>query len=351
LHWPFKAAKIFQLKIPNKATFAIDNMGICTQLCAYALFWEKVAGANMELRHLRYFVAVAQHLNYSEAARRLHVAQAALSQTIFDVERELGLQLLIRSRRSVKLTAAGETFLGHCNDILQRADEAKRLTQKSALGEVGILRIGYLGPATFKVLPGLVQTYMRKYPKVDIRLFQMNPDEQYAAFDDNRIDVGFSHMLPRERKAGFQEEQLSPDRLLIALPTDHPLTKLKIVKLEKVATEPFVQFHRTGEPCVYDEIIALCRKAGFSARVVQETPLLTGALTLVGSGLGVSIVPGCAMDLNYPNVVFRQIEPAFNTVPLCVAWPRSVKSAVLDAFLDIVRAAKSSIQKQLKAKL
>ena len=149
----------------------------------------------MELRHLRYFVGVAQYLNYSEASRRLHVAQPAISQTILDLEEELSVKLLLRTKRAVQLTAAGTAFLREAQEILRRANEAQHLAQRAARGEVGTLGIGFFGAASAPILPALVQAYRRAFPDVELRLFEMNPDQQLAAFDEGRIHLGFTQLM------------------------------------------------------------------------------------------------------------------------------------------------------------
>src|ERR1700760_2501630 len=138
----------------------------------------------MELRHLRYFAAVAQHLNYSEASRRLHVAQPAISQTILDLEEEIGVRLLHRTKRFVALTVAGSAFLRETEQILARANNATQLARRAARGEVGSLGIGFFGAASAPFLPPLVCRYRRKFPDVHLRLFELTPDQQLAAFDD-----------------------------------------------------------------------------------------------------------------------------------------------------------------------
>src|ERR1700751_5030025 len=155
----------------------------------------------MELRHLRYFVGVAQYLNYTEASRRLHVAQPAISQTILDLEDELEVKLLLRTKRAVQLTAAGTAFLREAREILRRADEAQHLAHRAARGEVGTLGIGFFGTASAPILPALVQAYRRKFPDVELHLFEMNPDQQLAAFDKGRIDLGFTRTLPPDRRS------------------------------------------------------------------------------------------------------------------------------------------------------
>src|SRR2546422_2002844 len=198
----------------------------------------------MELRHLRYFAGVAQYLNYTEASRRLHVAQPAISQTILDLEDELSVKLLLRTKRTVQLTAAGTAFLREAHEILRRANEAQRLAQRAARGEVGILGIGFFGTASGPILPALVETYRRKFPDVELRLFELDPDQQLAAFDEGRIDLGFTRRLPADRRSEFEEEVIYTDQLGIALPAAHPLAKQKIIRLKSFAAEPFVQFHR-----------------------------------------------------------------------------------------------------------
>ena len=302
----------------------------------------------MELRHLRYFSAVAQYLNYSEASRRLHVAQPAISQTILDLEEELGVKLLLRTKRRVQLTAAGNAFLREAGEILRRSDEARRLAQRAARGEVGSLGIGFFGTASAPILPALVQAFRRKFPDVELRLYELNPDQQLAAFDDGRIDLGFSRPLPAERKGGFEEEVVYTDCLVVALPDAHPLAKQKVIRLKTLAEESFVQFHRQGAPGLFDEVITSCRRAGFSPRIVNEPNFMATVMTLVQSGLGISLIPRCVRSLNRPHVSILPIAPKSAPIPLCVAWRKSVDNPALAAFLDILRAAGPQIRAQME---
>ena len=302
----------------------------------------------MELRHLRYFAAVAQYLNFSETSRRLHVAQPAISQTIFDLEDELGVKLLLRTKRSVQLTAAGTAFLREAGEILRRANEAQHLARRAARGEVGILGIGFFGTASAPILPALVQAYRRKFPGVELRLFELNPDQQLAAFDEGRIDLGFTRTLPSDRRAEFEEEVVYTDQLAIALPAAHALAKQKVIRLKSLASEPFVQFHRKGAPGLFDEIIAVCRRAGFSPRIINEPNFMATVMTLVESGLGVSLIPRCVRSLNRPHVVIRPIAPKSARIPLCVTWRKSAHNPALAAFLDVLRAAMPAIKAQME---
>jgi len=303
----------------------------------------------MELRHLRYFAAVAQYLNYSEASRRLHVAQPAISQTILDLEDELSVKLLLRTKRTVQLTAAGTAFLREAQEILRRANEAQRLAQRAARGEVGILGIGFFGTASGPILPSLVDTYRLKFPDVELRLFELDPDQQLAAFDEGRIDLGFTRTLPSDRRAEFEQEEVYNDQLAIALPAKHPLAKQKVVRLKSLASEPFVQFHRKGAPGLFDEVIATCRRTGFSPRIVNEPNFMATVMTLVESGLGVSLIPRCVRSLNRTHVVIRPITPKSGRIPLCVAWRKSANNPALAAFLDVLRAAIPLIRTQMES--
>jgi DNA-binding transcriptional LysR family regulator len=302
----------------------------------------------MELRHLRYFVAVARHLNYSEASRRLHVAQPAISQTILDLEDELGVKLLLRTRRSVQLTAAGTTFLRESEEILGRSVEAQRLAQRAARGEMGALGIGFFGTASAPILPMLVQAFRSKFPDVELRLYDLNPDQQLAAFDEGQIDLGFSRPLPPDRRSEFDEEVVYTDRLVIALPAIHRLAQQKIIRLKSLSAEPFVQFHRQGAPGLFDEVVGCCRRDGFSPRIVNEPNFMPTVITLVESGLGVSLIPYCVRTLNRPHIVIRPIAPKSGPIPLCAVWLKSSRNPALAPFLDILRAAMPAIRAQME---
>ena len=301
----------------------------------------------MELRHLRYFAAVAQHLSYSEASRRLHVAQPAISQTILDLEEEIGAKLFLRSNRNVQLTAAGTVLLEEVQAILKRAEEAKRATQRAARGEVGILRIGFIAPATAPILPPLVQAYRTRYPDVELRLEHMNPDAQLAAFDDGKLDLGFSRPLLPEQRPYFEEEMIYSDYLVAVLPPNHPLTKERKIQPQKLAGETFVLFHRAGAPGLFDEAVSMCRQVGFSPMVRHEPDLMTTVFLLVESGLGVSLVPACARGWEQQKTIRRPLTVRSNPLCLCAIWPRGSQSPTVEAFLQILRPEIPAIRRQV----
>lgn len=302
----------------------------------------------MELRHFRYFAAVAQHLGFSEASRRLRVAQPAISKTVHDLEGELEVKLFLRDKHGVHLTAAGAIFLGEVQEILRHSDEAKRLSRRAAKGEVGTLRIAFLGPAMGKLLPSVMENYRSRYPDVDVKLNHLNPDQQWAALDEGRVDLTFNRPLPKKLRSRFAERPIYFDFLGLAIPANHPLAKQKRVQLGKCAEEAFVQFYRTGSPAFFDQVTSTCRKAGFSPHIVQEPDLMTTVLTLVESGVGVSLVPGCVRTLGLTHAVVLPLGGPAIPIPLCAAWNPREDNPAREAFLEVVRDLQSDIRRQMK---
>src|SRR2546427_10226243 len=209
--------------------------------------------------------------------------------------------------------------------------------------------MGFFGAASSPILPALIQAYRRAFPDVELRLFEMNPDQQLAAFDEGQIHLGFTRTLPPDRRSQFDEELVYTDRLVIALPATHALAKKKIVHLKTLAGEPFVQFHRIGAPSLFDEAIGVCRRAGFSPRIVNEPNSMATVMTLVESGLGVSLIPYCVRTLSRPHVAIRSISPRSLPIPLCATWLRSADNPALAAFVEILRTAKPAIRTQMEA--
>ena len=302
----------------------------------------------MELRHLRYFIAVAKNLNFSEASRRLHVAQPAISQTILDLEDELGVKLLSRTRRSVKLTAAGNAFFADAQGIMLRADGARMTAQRASRGEIGCLRIGFLPCAAGPFIPALIKSYRKEFPNVDVQLHDMNTERQLKAFEDGQIDIGFSRPFTKERANDFCTEVVYEDHLEIVLPAGHALAKKSVVNLKDLADETFVEYYRRGSPVLFSEIFLTCRKAGFSPKAVLEFEEMSSVILAVESGLGVSLTLGFARGLLGRGSVVRRIKPASSNIPLCAIWPAGPQEPVLESFLRTLRARKPAIKKEME---
>ncbi len=295
----------------------------------------------MELRHLRYFIAVASNLSFSEASRRLHVAQPAISQTILDLEDELGVKLLSRNSRGVEVTAAGNAFLAEAQGVMARADGAKKAAQRAFKGEIGCLRIGFLPCAAGPFIPALIKSFRKEFPNVEVRLQDMNTEQQLKAFDDGTIDIGFSRPFPKERSRDFCAEVVYKDRLEIVLPARHALAKKSVVDLRDVSGETFVEYYRRGAPALFGEVISTCRKAGFSPKVILEFGEMSSVILAVESGLGVSLTLGFVRGLLSPESVVRQIKPASSKIPLCAIWPAGPQELVLESFLQTLRGKKA----------
>jgi DNA-binding transcriptional LysR family regulator len=301
----------------------------------------------MELRHLRYFRAVAESKGFREAARRLHVVQPALSQTVSDLEHELGVRLLTRNSRSVRLTSEGEVFLKEAREILAHADRAVELARGAARGEVGSLSVGFLGSATAFFLPRIIREYRRRFPGVRLTLREMAPTPQIDEFRAGRLDVGFTRPLPVADEAWLRSECLYRDSLLAVLPKGHPASARPVVPVKRLAADSFVLFHRAGAPELFDAIVGLCSRAGFTPRVVDEADMMQTVLTLVDAGEGVALVPACVSNLRGGGIVLRPVQPDTVRIPLVMVWPAGPESPTLGPFLDLVREHAETIRGML----
>ena len=297
----------------------------------------------MELRHLRYFTAVVQWKSYREASRRIHIAQPAISQTIADLEEELGLKLFSRAKRVAQLTAEGEVFYPEALRTLTQADMAVETARRAAKGEIGKLSIGFLGSATSVFLPELVRTYKVTSPGVKLTLQELTPVQQDAAFEKGAIDIGFNRTLTAEQNRTYSTRVLYSDRMLGVLPRSQKVNKERI-RLADLAKERFVLFHREGSPILFDTITAMCGRAGFCPRVENEPNMMQTVLSLVEAEQGVAIVPACVRNLTSRNVRFYALQPDDVRVDLVAVWKRENLSVTLRAFLDLIEANASYIR-------
>jgi DNA-binding transcriptional LysR family regulator len=287
----------------------------------------------MELRHLRYFVAVAEERHFGRAARRLQIAQPPLSRQIQGLEAELGFSLFDRSRRRVELTPAGDAFLAHARRIFEALETGVQAARRAASGKTGRITIGYPSSIAFIGLHELLRAFHGQSPGVDVSLRELPPQEQIESLKDGRIDVGFIRGPIGDDELAWRKIRSEP--LVVALPSDHPLSGRKRVALEMLAREPFVSFPRHRGPAFFDYLMRLCHSAGFSPHVVQEAPHLD-IVSLVAAGFGVALVPLSVKYARRPGVVFRPLVGSPRT-ELFVAWRSNNGSTVLRAFLDVVR--------------
>ena len=293
----------------------------------------------MELRHLRYFVAVAEELHFGRAAARLHIAQPPLSRQIRDLEREVGTALFERVPRGVALTAAGRAFLPEARLTLAQAARAQRTAERAARGEIGRLRVGFVEAATYsRVLPEVLGFFRMHLPNIGISLFEMDSHQQADAFRDGRIDLGILHSIPADADRVLHIEPVYTDPVIAAIPRPHRLAEQARLTLTHLATEPFVFFPRHGAPRLHDDIIASCRAAGFDPRVVQEASAWHTLTSLVGAGVGLAFVPRSLEGFPNPGVVYRSVRALAVGMEMSAVWKRGEKSPVRERFVTALRA-------------
>jgi DNA-binding transcriptional LysR family regulator len=293
----------------------------------------------MELRHLRYFIAVAEELHFGRAAERLHIAQPPLSRQIRDLEREVGTPLFERVPRGVELTPAGRAFLPEARLTLGQAERAQRTAQRAARGEIGRLRVGFVEAATYRgILPDVLGFFRMHLPDIGISLLEMDPVEQAEAFRDGRIDLGILHSPPADADRWLRVEPVYADSLVAAIPRTHELAARKRITLANLAAEPFVLFPRYAAPALYDDIIAHCRDAGFSPRIVQEAEGWHTLAGLVGAGVGVAFVPRSFTNFQRPGVVYRPVRALSVDMQMSAVWKRGEKSPVRERFVTALQA-------------
>ena len=289
----------------------------------------------MELRHLRYFVAVAEELHFGRAAKRLYIAQPPLSQQIQQLEEELGVSLFKRTNRRVELTDAGQAFLDEAYKILAHVEQAKLLVQRTARGEIGKLALGFVSSAAFELLPRLLSAYREQHPQIHVSLHEMEKDEQIAALFAKQIQVGL--LRPTVDSAELCSEIILQEPLLLALPAQHPLVSKAQISIQDLANETFVLQPRHWTLGLYDRIMSLCHSAGFSPNVKQEAADTYLIIGLVAANMGISLVPASAQFLRSQGVVYCPLEGDITQIEMAMVWRRDDHSPVVEAFLELAR--------------
>ena len=290
----------------------------------------------MELRHLRYFRAVAEELHFGRAAERLHIAQPPLSQQIRQLERELAVTLLVRTTRKVELTPAGETYLNRVVAILDAVDEAGGQAQRIAEGAEGQLAIGCVGSATYSLLPRLVRALREELPGVDVSVRgEMLAPAQITALLTGEIDLAL--LRPPIEQSGVLVETVRRDRLLAALPEGHPLAMRDELRVNDLRDEEFVAHAGHGRSVMNSVLTAMCADAGFVPRVRHEVEETSTLVTLVSAGLGVAIVPEPTAALDIAGVCYRPLAPDALGVDLAAARAEKANSPLIENVLAVLR--------------
>ena len=294
----------------------------------------------MELRHLRYFVAVAEELHFGRAAARLFIVQPSLSQQIQQLEEELGLPLLRRTKRSVELTDAGKVFLTEARKVLDQVQEAKRATQRASRGEIGRLVVGYISSSTYDLLPITLSAYRERFPEIDVALRELTTQEQIRALEGEVIQVGLLRLPINDPT--LQVEVIRREPIVCVLPEGHPLALHKQIAMPLLANEPFVLQSRQRGGGYYAQLINLCLTSGFSPNVIQEVTEMHTIVSLVAAGMGISLVPLSIKNIRSQGVVYRKLEGAEVLTEMAVAWLRNSRSTIVQNFLQVARETTGS---------
>ncbi|MEU5259781.1 LysR substrate-binding domain-containing protein [Amycolatopsis sp. NPDC021455] len=295
----------------------------------------------MELRHLRYFAAVAETCHFGRAAERLHIAQPALSHAIRQLEDELGVALLARTTRQVTLTPAGEFFLGEVRRVLAAVEAGVRGVRRIGAGQLGLVRIGFTGTAAFSHLPHLARALAQRVPQVELEVrADLLTVEQCALLRDGSLGIGV--LRPPVTGDDIDYRVIEVEPLVLAVPADHRLAVEPVVAMADLRAEPFVTYD--GRNSVVDEaVLRSCRNAGFTPERRHEAPGTAALLALVAGGLGVGVVPESARSLPLGGVVFRDLAGAAS-VELALAWHRETRfplvATVLAALEDVFPSAR-----------
>ncbi len=288
----------------------------------------------MELRHLRYFVTVAEELHFGRAARKLHISQPPLSMQIRALENELGVTLLKRTQRSVALTQAGNALLGEARHILARVDQAVLMTRRASRGEIGELAIGFISVADYNVLPVVLREFRRAFPLVNLTLRESTTDAQIRDLLAGRIDVGF--VLPPINEPSLESIPILREPLIAALPDKHPLArKPGKLALENLRDAPFILFPRPYAPGLYDDVVSCCKAAGFSPRVGQEAIQMQTIVSLVSAELGVALIPASLTNLRRTGVTYKALKGGSPLTEVHLAWRRGDDLPALRVFVEV----------------
>lgn len=289
----------------------------------------------IELRHLRYFIAVAEELHFGRAAERLHMAQPPLSQQIRQLEEQLGFQLFYRTKRSVELTEAGQVFLKESRKLFNQLAQAIEAGRQVSRGEKGQIVIGFISSAAYNVLPVILRSFRSQVPGVRLELHEMPTTEQLDWLREGKIDVGLLRPPVEDKTLNLMTIVREP--MVVAFPENHPFIEQDQIALSSLVNEDFILFPRLLSPRAYDQIISLCQQAGFSPNVVQEAMQMQTIVSLVAGGIGVAIVPISLQNMQRTGVIYRPLEEPTPCAEVALVWRQNDISPSVQRFLDIVQ--------------
>jgi DNA-binding transcriptional LysR family regulator len=290
----------------------------------------------MELRHLRYFVAVADELSFTKAAKKLRLAQPSLTRQVRNLEDEIGVRLLDRSNNRVALTEEGRRFLFDSKKLLAMAAESVAAVQRMNHAETSQLNIGYVANVHYGLLPATLGAFRKLCPRVALNLFDMTTAEQFEALDARKIDLGFVGLPPAFSGHDLRSECVAHDTILVALPARHPLVKKPKLKLADLASQFFIGKSSKTHPGTREWLLETCQRAGFAAKILQEADTEPTVIRFVADGLGVALMPEQIAALPHEGVIFRPLSPPLRREST-ISWRADNPSKPLQDYIQIVK--------------
>jgi LysR family transcriptional regulator, benzoate and cis,cis-muconate-responsive activator of ben and cat genes len=305
----------------------------------------------MELRHLRYFIAVAEAENVSRAALKLHVSQPALSRQVRDLEDELGFLLLERSAKSVRLSEAGRAFLTEARAVLQRAEEAVKNARALATAEGGELHVGYAPSLTARILPQTLRAFQAELPNVRVRLHDLSTEEMLAGLRDGKLQIAFLVRPAPAVLRGLRFQELARDSLCLAVAPKHPLARRRVVTLAEAARQPLIAYSRKDYPEYHDHLAALFAATKTKPQVVEEHDSVTSLIAAVEAGGGVAVVSESLACIAGPRLKLMSLAPAPAPLIVGALWSKAGLSAAGARFLKCAEKTTSHFSQSSRARV
>ncbi|MEW9053085.1 MAG: LysR family transcriptional regulator [Neobacillus sp.] len=287
----------------------------------------------MDIRQLRYFIAVAEHLNFTEAANHLFIAQSSLSQRIAELEKSLGVKLFKRNKRFVQLTSAGTVFLQEATDILQKYAEATERTRRADSGILGTLNIGFLGHSVNQFLPKLVKNFHVNYPHITLKFDRYSHGRLNESLKNEELDIAFTSSFGLQNIPNLDLLKVYRDQSCVVVHQDHPLATRTKIMMTELTEESFITLKRQVSPQAYDRFLKMCNDSGFSPSIVNQTSFLDTVLLLVEAGMGIAVMPKSVKTIANPGLFFLEIDGSVSQFDMVAAWKKSNPNPSIPFFL------------------
>ena len=294
----------------------------------------------MELRHFRYFVAVAEEENVSRAALKLHVSQPGLSRQIRDLEDEIGFQLFERSAKSLRLTEAGKIFLNEASAVLLHAEDAVKKARAVSGGTTGEINVGYAPSLTVQILPSALRKFQEQFPNLRVALHDLSTEEMLSQLGEKKLQVALTVKPPAKLLRGLNFAELAHYEMCVAVAPKHPLAKLKSISLEQIAAEPLIAYSRKDYPEYHTMLEKLFAPVRRQPRIVGEHDSVTSLIAAVESGCGFALVPSCVACMVGARLKLLPLRPALPPIPVVAIWRKESETELVKSF---IAAAKSGL--------